>query len=193
MPPRRSASIRRTRRPFSSADMSTRRRARARKGRQRLGRGRGLDARGGEPELGRLVSWGDDMRYFVLFHHLPVYELLGDWGLREELGFSPGQERRLREVAAKAEAEQAKIEDGLSKLPQKEQDAKRSEPNTWENLAESPRAMAQAGRGNPHAPATRRLQKARRSLSTSCSGLRTPPRLPARSAPAGSRRRSCGG
>ena len=92
------------------------------------------DTHGGEPKLGYLISWADDVKNFVLLRNLPVYGALGDWGLREDLGLSPAQERRLREVTATFEAERLKFEDGLSKLPQKEQDAKRAEANEWEAL-----------------------------------------------------------
>ncbi len=93
-----------------------------------------LDARRGEPELAYLIPFLDEVKSFLLFCNLPVYGLLGDWGLREDLGLSPAQERRLREVGAKFQAEHAKIEEGLGKLPQKEQDAKRDEVYSWENL-----------------------------------------------------------
>ena len=93
-----------------------------------------LDTHRGEPKLDYLISWPGDVKDFLLFCHLPVYEALGDAGLREDLGLSPAQEKRLREVAAKAEAERLKFEDSLSKLPQKEQDAKRDEVYTWEDL-----------------------------------------------------------
>ena len=92
-----------------------------------------LDANGGEPKLSYLVNWTDEVKNFLLFANLPVYQSLGDSGLREDLGLSPEQEKRLREVATKFRAEQGKFEDSLNKLPQKEQEAKREEAGKWEN------------------------------------------------------------
>ena len=190
--PRRSASIRRTRRHSSSADMPTGRRARRTRPRLISPRPFGSTRRGGEPELAYLIPFLDEVKSFLLFCNLPVYGLLGDWGLREDLGLSPAQERRLREVGAKFKAEHAKIEDGLSKLPEKEQDAKRDEVYSWENLQKTREPLRKEIEGIL-TPSSSRPSRSARSLRRSFPCLRTPPRLRSGSAPTGSRQRSCGG